>query len=119
MITDPEQVKKAVEYITGRKSYIPVREEDFDDICPDPQWFIYVRARSVSELVAQLKQELEQLETGRWRGTVVFIQGAAGLTMDGLNSILESIPYAPRTRRGLDLRPSSPENEIWLFAEET
>ena len=117
MITDTEQIQKEMLHIISDSSYIPIRTEDFTDICPNITWAIHICSQSIDVLVEQLNLELAQVGKKGLNGIIVYIR-CASLTMADLSRINDIIPNALRFKRGLGFDPGGEHNEIWLFAEE-
>ena len=120
MITHTEQIQKEMLHIVSDSSYIPIRTEDFTDICPNITWAIHICSQSIDVLVEKLNLELAQVakkSKKRLNGIIAYIRSAS-LTMADLSRINDTIPSALRFKEGLEFDPRGVDNEIWLFAEE-
>lgn len=116
MITDQEQISIAISAILRKSdAALPISEDDFIRVCPDPEWAVCIIERSVGKACAMLKKEFSEDRVGNAKGIVLFIQSVI-LTMGDLNRIDGLLPSVDRFVRGLDFhRPSGGELEIWVF----
>ena len=120
MITDTEQIQKEMLHIVSDSSYIPIRTEDFTDICPNITWAIHICSQNIDVLVEKLNFELTQVANKSKKslnGIIAYIR-IASLTMADLSRINDTIPRPLRFKEGLEFDPRGVDNEIWLFAEE-
>ena len=118
MIIAPSQIQHEIAQVVEYEGYLPLREQDFEDICPNPTWGIHVSAQSVDALVVLSRICLEQVLVSKKDliGIIVYIRSSS-LTMNDISKIDTMIPHARRFKMGLGYN-SAPEIDIWFFAEE-
>ena len=118
MIIEPSQIKHEIARIVDDEGYLPLQEQDFADICPNPTWGIHVSAQNVDALIILSRICLEQVLVSKKEliGIIVYIL-CSSLTMNDISKIDTMIPYARRFKMGLGYK-SAPEIDIWIFAEE-
>lgn len=51
MIIEQNRIKREIARVVSGEGYLPLQEQDFVDICPNPTWGIHVRAQSVDVLL--------------------------------------------------------------------
>ena len=116
MTTDKEQIMKAIAQIAAEEAFIPLREEHFTEVCPNPAWAAHVSGRSAGEAVGRLGRELAQAGPGEPGGLIAYIR-TDSMTLADLSRIDGMLPRAPRFRRGLALLPDGSGTDIWIFAD--
>lgn len=118
MIIEPGQILHEIARVVGDEGYLPLRNQDFTDICPNPSWGIHVCAQSVDALIVLSRICLEQVLVSKkeLKSIIVYIRGSS-LTMNDISKIDGMIPRAQRFKRGLG-RKYAQGIDIWFFAEE-
>jgi hypothetical protein len=118
MIIAPSQVQHEIARVMDDEDYLPLLEQDFADICPNPTWGIHVSAQSIDALIILSRICLEQVLVSKkeLKGIIVYIRGSS-LTMNDFSKIDGMVPRAQRFKRGLGCKTAS-GIDIWLFAEE-
>lgn len=118
MIIEPGQIQHEIARVVGDEGYLPLRNQDFTDICPNPSWGIHVCAQSVDALIVLSKICLEQVLVSKkeLKGIIVYIRGSF-LTMADVFRIDGMTPRARSFKRGLG-RKYTQGIDIWFFAEE-
>ena len=118
MIIEPGQIQHEIVRIVSDEGYLPLRNQDFTDICPNPSWGIHVCAQSVDALIVLSRICLEQVLVSKkeLKCIIVYIRGSS-LTMNDISKIDGMIPHAQRFKRGLE-RKYAQGIDIWFFAEE-
>ena len=118
MIIEPGQIQHEIARVVSDEGYLPLRNLDFRDICPNPSWGIHVCAQSVDALIVLSKICLEQVLVSKkeLKGIIVYIRGSF-LTMADVSRIDGMTPRARSFKRGLG-RKYTPGIDIWFFAEE-
>ena len=118
MIIEPSQVQHEIARVVGDEGCLPLRDQDFADICPNPTWGIHVCAQCVDALIVLSRICLAQVlvREKELNGIIVYICGCS-LTMNDISKIDGIVPHAQRFKRGLG-RNYAPGYDIWLFAEE-
>ena len=113
MIIEPSQIKHEIARIVDDEGYLPLQEQDFADICPNPTWGIHVSAQSIDALIILSRICLEQVLVSKkeLKGIIVYIRGSS-LTMNDISKIDTMIPYARRFKMGLGYK-SAPEIDIF------
>lgn len=115
MITDPKEIKSAIDYILSQDMYIRLTRESFDQSCPNPSMAIHVTARSADEAVILSEIELAQLTDKSISGSVLFIKSLI-LTTGQLQRLLALFPREGDYDRGVSYKtPAEVEVEIWYF----
>ncbi|MBR5736920.1 MAG: hypothetical protein IKX60_09050 [Bacteroidales bacterium] len=112
---EKEQVAEAIAEIVAQKAYVPLRETDFREVCPNP-YMIHVVAADSDSAVRQIEHDINELGLKNWSGVIVFMQGSS-LSLSDIDWLDKVIPRAARFRRGL----GSPEYEgveVWIFLQE-
>ena len=101
MIIEPAQIQYEIARVVGDEGYLPLRNLDFRDICPNPSWGIHVCAQSVDALIVLSKICLEQVLVSKkeLKGIIVYIRGSF-LTMADVsrNTVFNMTmnPYIPK-----------------------
>ena len=118
MIIEPGQIQHEIARVVSDEGYLPLRNQDFTDICPNPSWGIHVCAQSVDALIVLSKICLEQVLVSKkeLKGIIVYIRGSS-LTMADVSKIDGMTPRARNFKRGFG-RKYTPGIDIWFFAEE-
>jgi hypothetical protein len=118
MIIEPGQIQHEIARVVGDEGYLPLRNQDFTDICPNPSWGIHVCAQSVDALIVLSRICLEQVLVSKkeLKSIIVYIRGSS-LTMNDISKIDGMTPHAQRFKRGLG-RKYAQGIDIWFFAEE-
>ena len=119
MITDKNEIRAAAAAVAkhGGDICVPVIEDAFHKLCPDPQWCIHIKAMSAPKAKAALRRELAEADPADFRAAIRFIRGEA-LTMRELDELLEMMPSGRETRTGYDSRrPSGGEIELFVFVQ--
>lgn len=118
MIIEPGQIQHEIARVVGDEGYLPLRNQDFTDICPNPSWGIHVCAQSVDALIVLSRICLEQVLVSKkeLKCIIVYIRGSS-LTMNDISKIDGMIPHAQRFKRDLG-RKYAQGIDIWFFAEE-
>ena len=118
MIIAPSQVQHEIARVMDDEDFLPLREQDFADICPNPTWGIHVSAQCIGALIILSRICLEQVLVSmkELKGIIVYIRGSS-LTMNDISKIDGMVPRAQSFKRGLGCKNAS-EIDIWLFAEE-
>lgn len=120
MITDKEQIRRAVEYVFEQGMYIPLPRDMFDDICPNPEYLIHVNGRSAAEAIRLLQIEAAIAARMDFAGMVLYLNSRS-VTMaelDTINTIVKSLRPARRFQACSSLaKPEEGEIEIWIFGQ--
>lgn len=118
MIIKPKHIHHEIARVVGDEGYLPLRNQDFTDICPNPSWGIHVCAQSVDALIVLSRICLEQVLVSKkeLKCIIVYIRGSS-LTMNDISKIDGMIPHAQRFKKGLG-RKYAQGIDIWFFAEE-
>ena len=118
MIIEPSQIQHEIARIVDDEGYLPLRNQDFTDICPNPTWGIHVSSQSVDALIVLSRICLEQVLVSKkeLKGIIEYLRGSS-LTMADVSRIEGMTPHAQRFKRGLG-RKYAPGIDIWFIAEE-
>ena len=118
MIIEPGQIQHEIARGVSDEGYLPLRNQDFTDICTNPSWGIHVCAQSVDVMIVLSRICLEWVLVCKkeLKGIIVYIRGSS-LTMNDFSKIDGMIPRAQRFKRGLGCKTAS-GIDIWLFAKE-
>lgn len=115
MITDPKEIKSAIDYILSQDMYIRLTRESFDQSCPNPSMAIHVTARNVDEAVILSEIELACLEDKSITGSILFVKSVP-LSIGKLQRIVALFSRIGDGNRGLcNKKPADGEIEIWFF----
>ena len=118
MIIEPGQIQHEIARVVSDEGYLPLRNQDFTDICPNPSWGVHVCAQSVDAMIVLSRICLERVLVCKkeLKGIIVYIRGSS-LTMADVSRIDGMTPRARSFKRGLG-RKYTPGIDIWFFAEE-
>ena len=105
MIIDPGQIQHEIARGVSDEGYLPLRNHDFTDICPNPSWGIHVCAQSVDAMIVLSRICLEWVLVceKELKGIIVYIRGSS-LTMNDFSKIDGMIPRAQRFRGDCDVK---------------
>ena len=115
MITDPKEIKSAIDYILSQDMYIRLTRESFDQSCPNPSMAIHFTARNVDEAVILSELELAGLEDKSITGCILFVKSVA-LTMGKLQRVIAPYSRIGNGSKGICFeKPEGGEVEIWFL----
>ena len=94
---------------------IPLKEEDVNIVCPEPEWAVHVIGRSTSKVCAAIKNEFDGKNINNPHGIILYIRSII-LKMNDLEQIDQVLPRTDSIIRGVDFHnPSGGDIEVWVF----